>query len=1061
MVIVFGIIFIVGIGVIGYAVYLMLIPQEAERPKLNLDFGEKPSIPASTPPKQAPPQQEKGARLDSQLGALKSDLEKAKQEAAQAQQELSALIDQREQLKSELQRRQEWTGKSDDTVKKVQDENQELKNKFLEKEKELQEEFTKQVDLTHQLTDLSSKLEGLTGESKESSEKIEAMKHQIERQEKAIKEKEGAISEFKNKEENSEWVPKQDFNKLNQEYSVLEKDLEEKKEKLHRLIEELVEVKKKVRSEAAFEEEAIQQLEPDAEKPEERSPQKEDDLPAEGALQEAPGEVPGGEATVEPPVEETPKAEVPPQAPAEEAPKAEVPLEAHPETPAEEKPAEDDKKEAAAEEVQQMQEESEAVVVPKIDLSKIRNIGIMAHIDAGKTTLTERILFYTGKSYKIGEVHDGAAQMDWMKQEQERGITITSAATTCFWEGCRVTIIDTPGHVDFTAEVERSLRVLDGAIAVFCAVGGVEPQSETVWHQSNKYHVPKIAFINKMDRTGADYFGVYKEIEEILAGNPVPLEIPIGSEDKFRGVIDLIEMKAYIYEEESMGSKFTIEDIPEELSEQASQYRHIMIEKVASLDDALMKKFLEAENSITTDELIAVIRKATIENKMVPVLCGSSLKNKGVQKLLDAVTLYLPSPVDLPPIEGHDVSDNQKIIKRNPDVGEPLSALAFKIQADPHIGKLVFTRVYSGVLQSGSYVLNSTKDKRERVSRIVRMHANQRENIPSAAAGEIVAVVGLGDTITGNTLCDPENPVLLETIQFPAPVVSLSVTPKSRTDQDKLGRGLAKLSEEDPTFIVKADPETQETILTGMGELHLEILVDRLKNEFGVEASVGQPKVAYRETIIKSAEGEGKYIKQTGGRGQYGHVVMELTPNEPGAGFEFIDSIKGGAIPGSYIPAVKKGVIEAMTKGVYAGYPVVDLKVNLKDGSYHEVDSSELAFKMAASIGFKDVFMSASPILLEPYVNLEVVTPEDYANSIVGNICSKRGKILNVEPKGNRKIITAEAPLAEMFGYATAFRSLSSGRANASMEFSKYLQVPKEIAEKIIAEREKEKENQG
>jgi len=1058
MVIVFGIIFIVGIGLIGYAVYLMFSTQEAERPKLNLDFGQKPSIPEPTPPKQSA-QQEKGTRLDSQLDALKSDLEKAKQEAAEAQQELSASIDQREQLKSELDRRQEWTGKSDDAVKKVQDEKQELKNKFLEKEKELQEEFTKGVDLNRQLSELSSKFESLTGDSKEGSEKIESMKHQIERQEKVIKEKETQICEFKSKEKNSEWVPKKDFKQLNQEYSCLEKDLEEKKEKLQRLIEELVEVKKKVRSEAAFEEEAIEQLEPPAEKPEEKPQQEEGKPPAEGALPEASGEVPGGGATVQPPVEETPKAEPPPQAPAEETPKIEVPPEAQPETPVEEKPVEDDKKEAA-EEVRQVQEEPETVVAPKIDFSKIRNIGIMAHIDAGKTTLTERILFYTGKSHKIGEVHDGAAQMDWMKQEQERGITITSAATTCFWEGCRVTIIDTPGHVDFTAEVERSLRVLDGAIAVFCAVGGVEPQSETVWHQSNKYHVPKIAFINKMDRTGADFFAVYKDIEEVLAGNPVPLEIPIGSEDKFRGAVDLIEMKAYIYEEESMGSKFTVEDIPEELSEQASQYRHIMIEKVASLDDALMKKFLEAENSITTDELIVVIRKGTVENRMVPVLCGSSLKNKGVQKLLDAVALYLPSPIDLPPIEGHDLSDDQKIIKRSPDVGAPLSALAFKIQADPHIGKLVFTRVYSGVLQSGSYVLNSTKDKRERVSRIVRMHANQRENIQSAAAGEIVAVVGLGDTITGNTLCDPENPILLETIQFPAPVVSLSVTPKSRTDQDKLGKGLGKLSEEDPTFIIKTDPETQETILTGMGELHLEILVDRLKNEFGVEANVGQPKVAYRETIIKSAEGEGKYIKQTGGRGQYGHVVMELTPNEPGAGFEFIDSIKGGAIPGSYIPAVKKGVIEAMTKGVYAGYPVVDLKVNLKDGSFHEVDSSELAFKMAASIGFKDVFMSASPILLEPYVNLEVATPEDYANSIVGNICSKRGKILNVEPKGNRKIITAEAPLAEMFGYATTFRSLSSGRANASMEFSKYLQVPKEIAEKIIAERVKEKENQ-
>ncbi|OGX16070.1 MAG: translation elongation factor G [Omnitrophica WOR_2 bacterium RBG_13_41_10] len=687
----------------------------------------------------------------------------------------------------------------------------------------------------------------------------------------------------------------------------------------------------------------------------------------------------------------------------------------------------------------------------------VRNIGIMAHIDAGKTTVTERILFYTGRSHKIGEVHDGKSQMDWMKQEQERGITITSAATTCIWNNHRISIIDTPGHVDFTVEVERSLRVLDGAVAVFCAVGGVEPQSETVWRQSDKYNVPKIAFINKMDRVGADFFAVLKSIEKDLGSNAIPIEIPLGSEDNFRGIIDLMEMKAYLYDEESQGKEFHAEDIPSDYLEVADKYHHLMIEKAAAFDEALMKKFLESEPTIEIQELISAIRQGTVNNKMVPILCGAALKNKGIQKLLDAVVLFLPSPVDLAPVEGHDPYEVEKIVQRKHDAKEPFSALAFKVQSDSHMGKLVYLRIYSGFLESGSYVLNAAKDKKERISRIVRMHANQKENIECAFAGDIVAIIGLDHTVTGDTLCDPDNPVLLEAMEFPTPVVSLSISPKTRKDQDRLGEALARLMDEDPTFMVRSDEETKETILTGMGELHLEIIVDRLKEEFAVDTIVGKPKVAYRETILKSAKAEGKYIKQTGGRGQYGHVVIEIAPRAAGEGFEFINSIKGGAIPQSFIPSVEKGIIEAMGKGVFAGYPVVDLEVKLTDGSFHEVDSSELAFKIAGSIAFKQAFMQAEPLLLEPYGLLEVNTPEEFVNSIVSYICSCRGKIMAMDDKANQKIITAEVPLAEVFGYATCVRSLSSGRAGASLHFSKYLAVPSEIATKIVAEKDKNK----
>jgi len=693
-----------------------------------------------------------------------------------------------------------------------------------------------------------------------------------------------------------------------------------------------------------------------------------------------------------------------------------------------------------------------------VDLNKVRNIGIMAHIDAGKTTLTERILYYTGRSHKIGEVHDGKAQMDWMKQEQERGITITSAATTCYWKDHRINVIDTPGHVDFTVEVERSLRILDGAIAIFCAVGGVEPQSETVWRQSDKYEVPKIAFINKMDRVGADFFGVMKSIEEELGTNVMPLQIPIGAEDSFKGIVDLMEMKAVIYDDDSLGKNFHTEDIPEDYKEVAKKYHHIMVEKAVELDDTLMEKYLESEESITKEELMRVMRKGTIANKVVPVLCGSAFKNKGVQKLLDAINNYLPSPSDSGGVTGHDPDDKEKSLTRKADDNESFSALAFKVQSDPHMGKLIYFRVYSGSLKSGSYVYNITRDKKERIGRILQMHANEREVCDEICAGDIAAAVGLDHTVTGDTLCDEDNPIVLEAMEFPAPVISLSIKPKSRTDQDKIGKGLMKLSEEDPTFTVKTNRETEETILSGMGELHLEVIVDRLKHEFGVEAIPGRPKVAYKETILNPSKANYKHAKQTGGRGQYGHVVIELSPTEPGKGFEFNDKIVGGRIPREYIPAVEKGIVEIMKQGVYAGYPVVDVQVDLIDGSYHEVDSSEQAFKTAGKEAFKQAFMKAAPVFLEPHMSVEVTTPDEFVGGVVGDICSRRGKVLGMEMKGKHQVVSAEAPLGEMFGYATALRSLSSGRATYSMHFEKYIEVPFAIAEKILADKQKEKE---
>ena len=682
-------------------------------------------------------------------------------------------------------------------------------------------------------------------------------------------------------------------------------------------------------------------------------------------------------------------------------------------------------------------------------LDKTRNIGIMAHIDAGKTTSTERILFYTGMSHRIGEVDEGTATMDWMEQEKERGITITSAATTCFWKDYRINIIDTPGHVDFTIEVERSLRVLDGAVAIFDSGQGVEPQSETVWRQADKYHVPRIAFINKMDKIGADFFESVKSMVDRLKANPVPIQIPIGAENTFRGPVDLITMKAVYFDDETLGAKYVIEEIPADLQEVAREYRDKMIEKLADHDDIIMEKYLGGEE-ITEEEIKKALRKATISMKLNPVLCGSSFKNKGVQLLLDAIVEYLPSPIDLPPVKGLN-PDNEGEIERRPDDNEPFSALAFKIMTDPFVGQLTYFRVYSGILKSGSYLHNSTKDTTERIGRLLKMHANKREEIKAVYAGEIAAAVGLKNTTTGDTLCDKDKPIILERIEFPEPVISIAIEPKTKADQEKMTLSLQKLAQEDPSFRLKTDEETGQTIISGMGELHLEIIVDRLMREFKVEANVGKPQVAYRETIKGKVESEGKYIRQTGGRGQYGHVWIEVEPKAPGEGFEFENDIVGGSIPREYIPAVEKGIKEALDSGVLAGYPVVDVKVRLFDGSYHDVDSSEMAFKIAGSMAFKDGVKRANPILLEPIMDLEVIVPEEYMGDVIGDINSKRGKILGVRPRSGAQVITAEVPLSEMFGYATDLRSLTQGRALFTLQFARYEEAPRNIAEQIVA----------
>ena len=685
-------------------------------------------------------------------------------------------------------------------------------------------------------------------------------------------------------------------------------------------------------------------------------------------------------------------------------------------------------------------------------LSRFRNIGIMAHIDAGKTTTTERILFYTGVSYKIGEVHEGTATMDWMPQEQERGITITSAATTCFWkrngEEYRINIIDTPGHVDFTIEVERSLRVLDGAVAVFDAVAGVQPQSETVWRQADKYNVPRIAFINKMDRPGADFDHAVETIRTRLSANPVCVQMPIGAEDQFKGVIDLILMKSIIWRDESKGADFAVEEIPANLKDDALAAREAMIEAIADADDEVAEKYLEGEE-ISETLIRAALRRGCIAIKLVPVVCGTAFKNKGVQPLLDAVIDYMPSPIDIAAVRGTDKKGDE--VERKADDKEPFSALVFKIMADKHVGQLSFTRIYSGTLKSGSYVYNSTKDAKERVGRILKMHANKREDVDEAYAGEIVAVAGLKNVTTGDTICLESHPVILEAMEFPTPVISLAIEPKTRQDQEKLGVALSRLAQEDPSFRVTTDQETNQTIISGMGELHLEIIVDRLKREYNVEANVGKPQVAYRETIRKPAKAEEKYARQTGGRGQYGHVVLEIEPNEAGKGFEFVNKIVGGVIPREYIPAVEKGIVEAMEGGILAGYELVDIRVSLVFGSYHEVDSSEMAFKIAGSIAFKEAAKKASPVLLEPVMKVEVVTPEDYMGSVTGDLSSRRGRIEGMNSRPGTQIITAMVPLAEMFGYETDLRSMTQGRAASTMHFARYEEAPKSVSEEVIA----------
>ncbi|MFA5359115.1 MAG: elongation factor G [Patescibacteria group bacterium] len=684
-------------------------------------------------------------------------------------------------------------------------------------------------------------------------------------------------------------------------------------------------------------------------------------------------------------------------------------------------------------------------------LEKTRNIGIIAHIDAGKTTVSERILFYTGKKHKIGEVHEGAATMDWMEQEQERGITITSAATTCFWKDCRLNLIDTPGHVDFTAEVERSLRVLDGGVVVFDGVAGVEPQSETVWHQADKYQVPRLAFINKMDRTGADFYKDLDSIHNRLTKNAHPIQLPIGAEDKFEGIVDLFKMKAIRYTDD-LGTKWEETDLEGELKEKAEKYRAQLVEAICENDEALMNKYLNGE-TVTNEELKPVLRKAVIENKIVPVVVGSALKNKGVQFVLDAVVDYLPSPLDIPPVEGHAIGNEDEKMIRKSDDSEPFAALAFKIAVDPFVGKLCFFRVYSGMLKSGSYVYNATNGERERIGRILRMHANHREEVEEVYSGEIAAAVGLKATFTGHTLCDENHPIVLESISFPEPVIHVAVEPKTKADQEKMGIALQKLAEEDPTFQVHTDEETLQTIIAGMGELHLDIIVDRMKREFKVECNVGSPQVAYRETIQKKAEAEGKYIRQSGGRGQYGHCWLRIEPQEPGKGFEFVDEIKGGVVPREYIPAIQKGVREALPRGIVAGYPIVDIKATVFDGSYHEVDSSEAAFKVAASLALQEACRKGGPVILEPLMKVEVVTPEDYMGEVVGDLNAKRGQIQEMRDRTGMKVIDAQVPLASMFGYATQLRSMTQGRASYSMEFDHYSPVPSNVAEEIISKR--------
>ncbi len=947
-----------------------------------------------------------------------------------------------EKLKQEMERRQEWVKAGYEKADKIKSVIPEMQKALQDKEEELEKEFSKNVDFSRKVRELENSLKEVISEKKALEARNKELSEKLGLYTGKVEEYVNTIARLRKKEEETSFVSKEDYdslqgryNSLLEEYEDLKQRFEINKKQLEELIMSLPDKKTGIRKSSQAEEKetpkefANSGIENQAEV-------KPVDIGSEVRRGQS-GNNPEGKEIESQPVSQ--EKDVSLSAEAEVQKEEEI-------LPGERTPGEDTEVNSKANEEETLRENGISL---DVDLSKLRNIGIIAHIDAGKTTLTERILFYTGKTHKIGEVHEGKAQMDWMKQEQERGITITAAATTCFWRENRINIIDTPGHVDFTAEVERSLRVLDGAVAVFCAVAGVQAQSETVWRQSEKYNVAKIAFVNKMDRLGADFYRVIKEIEDKLKANVAAVEIPIGKESDFQGVIDLVEMRACFYDKETFGKAVRIDKIPVEYEEQAKKYRQILLDKISLLDEDLADKLLRGEQ-IYSEQLKAVLRKGVINNRIVPVLCGSALKNKGVQNILDAVVDYFPAPKDIPAVKAWGLGKEDKEIVVNPDINEDFVALAFKVQSDEHIGKLVYIRVYSGVLKSGSYVLNSAKNKKERVGRIVQLHANQKENRELVYAGEIAALVGLNNTVTGDTLCSLRKPLILEAMKFPVPVMSVSIIPKSRQDQDKLSKALVKLIDEDPTLAAYTDEETKEIILTGMGQLHLEIIADRLKTEFKVNFETGRPKVAYKETVSAVVTQEYKHIKQTGGRGQYGHVIMEISPLERGRGFEFTDTIKSGAIPKNYIPAVEKGVKKVMQKGILAGYPVVDVKVNLKDGSYHEVDSSDLAFQLAAMGCFREGFMKANPLLLEPYMFLEITTPEEYSGAIVSQLCSCRGKIINIDSKLGQKIITAEAPLAELFDYTTTLRSLSSGRAVCAMEFARYVEAPAEVIHKIV-----------
>ena len=982
-------------------------------------------------------------KLETKLNSLKRELEKTKNEFTELKKEFEKAKSAEKEVLSKLEEQKKWIEISENKAKNLKEQNIKLKRILEEKEKELEKVFSENVRLNKEKKEILEQNKDLENENKKLKEEIENLKLKISRYQIDIDQKLKIIDELRKKEKMSSFVSIEEYNKLKEENEKL-------KEKCEELKVELTLKKRELELKETDIKRLIEKLQKsEFVERESQTPQEISQTSNEVLIKERSSEEISDKKPIEEKSESLPESKEPEELVAEKtlSESSQDVQDKEPELTCVEEKTErsEEKKEIPKEEFLER----------KISLDRIRNIGIMAHIDAGKTTLTERILYYTGRSHKIGEVHEGKAQMDWMPQEKERGITITSATTTCYWKDTQINIIDTPGHVDFTAEVRRSLRVLDGAIIVFSAVEGVEAQSEAVWYQCERYKVPRLIFINKMDRKGADFFRVVKEIEENLKANLVLLQIPLGAEENFKGVIDLLEMKAYVFDESSLGEKFSEEEIPQDLIKVAQENRKKMLEKVASLDENLLEKYL-AQKEIKKEEIISVLRKAVIENKVFCVFCGSALKNKGVQQLLDGVVRFLPSPQDLPPVKGIDFKDPNKEIEREISDSAPFTALAFKIQADPHMGKLIYFRVYSGVLKAGSYILNATKNKKERIGRLFRMHANQREQIEAVFCGDIAATVGLNSVSTGDTLCDLENPIILEKMEFPEPVVFLNIKPNSRADQDRLAKALSKLLEEDPTFKVEIDTETQQTLLCGMGELHLEIIVDRLKREFKVNAQISKPKVAYRETIQQKAIAEGKYIKQTGGRGQYGHVVIELAPLNLGEGFKFIDKITGGRIPKNFIPAVEKGIREAMKKGPFCGFPVTDIQVTLLDGSYHEVDSSELAFKLAAMRGFKEAFMKCKPVLLEPYMSLEVLVPQEYVSNIIANICQRRGKIINIEQKQNLKLILAEVPLAEMFGYADTFRSLSSGRAQSMMRFKCYQIVPPEITEKIIEERKKE-----